>query len=135
MQQYSSSIHPSPQSPLQRAAHFQVGKQGEDIAEQFLRGIGYEVRGKNLRLGRDEIDLLAFDPVDHALVFAEVKTRSRQDADYPAHMNAGRRKRINLRRSARRWVTQHAYEGGYRMDLVCVEGGRVTQHIKELSWG
>jgi Holliday junction resolvase-like predicted endonuclease len=99
-----------------------------------LQKLGYEIRGNNVRLGRDEIDLLAFDSGDSVLVFCEVKTRSKKSCDYPAEMSAGFRKCAKLRRSARRWIEEHEFDGGYRLDLICVEGGRVTEHVKELSW-
>lgn len=88
-----------------------------------------------MRLGRDEIDIIAFDPHDRVLVFAEVKMRTQKSADFPARMSAGWRKCEKLRRSARRWVCENSYEGGYRIDLICIEGGKVTQHLRELDWG
>ena len=43
---------------------------GEDIAATYLASIGYGIRSRNIRLGKDEIDILAHDPVDDVLVFA-----------------------------------------------------------------
>jgi len=114
--------------------HLEVGKKGELLAEAFLRSHGYDIRGRNIRIGRDEIDILAFDPVDQVLVFAEVKTRSTFHEDYRPELNADWKKCIKLRRSARRWVAQHDYDGGYRMDLICIAGGKIVNHVKELSW-
>jgi putative endonuclease len=115
-------------------SRLKTGREGEAIAVEFLQKLGYEIRGRNLRISRDEIDILAFDPADCALVFTEVKTRSKKDADYPAQMSAGFRKCEKLRRSARAWIGAWNYDGGYRLDLICVEGGEVTEHLKELSW-
>jgi putative endonuclease len=117
-----------------RSLRIRVGKEGEQIADEYLRTLGYAIRAKNVRVGRDEIDILAFDPVDSVLVFAEVKTRSVRSRDFPAQMNAGWRKCKKLRRSARAWTEEHNYQGGYRLDLICVESGRVTEHLKELLW-
>jgi putative endonuclease len=118
-------------SPTPRAI---LGKTGENLAADFLESLGYEIRGRNIRLSRDEIDILAFDPVDKTLVFAEVKTRKTFSREFSPHMSAGFRKCEKLRRSARRWVAEHQYNGGYRLDLVCVAGGKVIDHLKELSW-
>ena len=64
------------------AHHLVVGKRGEEIALSYLRSLGYPIRGCNVRLGRDEIDIIAYDPKDRVIAFVEVKTRSRASADY-----------------------------------------------------
>ncbi len=115
-------------------ATIRVGSDGEEMAVRYLRSLGYDVRGRNLKLGRDEIDILAFDPVDGVLVFAEVKSRAKSSDDFRPDLNLDARKKIALRRAARKWVAQHAYEGGYRLDLVCIAAGQVVDHWKELSW-
>lgn len=111
-----------------------VGSRGEEIALQYFLSIGYDIRGRNLRMGRDEIDILAHDPQDDVLVFAEVKSRSRRREDFPPELGLDWRKKQCLMHAARAWVNRHRYDRGYRMDLVSVEDGRVTQHLKELEW-
>lgn len=49
-----------------------VGSVGEKIAERFLERRGLTIVDRNVRVGRDEIDLLARD--GHALIAVEVKT-------------------------------------------------------------
>lgn len=78
--------------------------------------------------------MLATDPSDGALVFAEVKARSRRESDFPPHLGLDRRKREALRKTVRGWVARHAYDGPYRIDLLCVEGGRITDHVREIAW-
>lgn len=111
-----------------------VGRQGEAIAVHYLTSIGYDIRGRNVRIGHDEIDIIAHDPVDDVLVFAEVKTRSHSSKEFPPEMSAHWSKKQRLIRSARLWVSAHRYDRGYRMDLVCVVAGKVTEHLKELDW-
>lgn len=127
------AILPPPVSPL--PDHLITGNRGEQIACRFLQSLGYRILGRNLRLAKDEVDILAWDPADAVVVFAEVKTRSRMHGDYTPELNLTRQKRANMIRGARQWVTRRGWEGGYRMDLLCVAGGNVTEHIKELSWG
>lgn len=115
------------------ATHFDIGKEGEDIAAEYLRTLGYKIRGRNIRLGKDEIDLLAEDR-EHVLVFAEVKSRANWSSDYPPELNIDARKRGAMYRAARKWVMKNGYEGGYRLDLLCVAEGRVQEHVKELEW-
>lgn len=112
-----------------------VGKEGEDIAEKYLQSIHYEILARNVRdRYHDEIDIIAHDPEDDVLVFVEVKTRSRYSEDFLPEKNAGRKKWQRLRRAMRHYVARHAYEGGYRMDLVSVVEGMVWDHVKEIGW-
>ncbi len=124
----SDRTHPRPQ-------HLLVGEAGEVIAWHYLTSIGYDVRERNIRIAKDEIDILAHDPEDDVLVFVEVKTRTEKTREgFVPEKTAAAKKRANLRRAARHWVASHDYDGGYRIDLVCVQQGRVTNHFKELAW-
>lgn len=111
-----------------------LGQGGEHVAAAYLRSLGYHIRATNVRLSRDELDIIAFDPADDVLVFAEVKTRSHLADEFLPEKTASWHKRRKLKRAARRWVAEHEYEGGYRMDLICVRGGKVTEHFRELEW-
>ena len=52
----------------------EVGDRGEQLAQAYLRSLGYVVLDTNWRYKRAEIDLIAMD--GETLVFIEVKTRS-----------------------------------------------------------
>lgn len=121
-------------APKPVPSHLVLGQRGEKIASEYLRALGYGIRGTNIRLGRDEIDLIAHDPADDVLVFAEVKTRTEIREGFHPELTASWRKRTKLQRSARRWVAEHNYDGGYRIDLICVVAGKVAENFKELSW-
>ncbi len=117
------------------APHLLVGLEGEELAAAYLISIGYDVRQRNIRQGRDEIDILAHDPEDDVLVFVEVKTRTKKIQEgFQPEMTAAADKRRKLRRAVRRWVAEQEYDGGYRIDLICVREGRITNHFKELAW-
>ncbi len=112
-----------------------VGQKGEEIASVFLQNLGYQIRERNARIGHDEIDSIAFDPLDSVLVFVEVKTRTKNDADFRPELDLTVRKKKCLRRAARAWVDQFSYTGAYRIDVIYITNSRVTQHIRELDWG
>ena len=114
----------------------QTGYLGEETATSYLRSLGYLIRERNTRLGHDEIDVIAYDPSDKAIVFVEVKSlaRKRVPESHPAANFSGRKKRNTLR-SARKWVAKYGYEGGYRVDLVCVIGRRVIEHLRAVNFG
>jgi putative endonuclease len=120
-------------TPL-RSSGADIGRQGEAIARAHLLSLGYEVLGRNIRIGRDEVDLLARDPEDGTLVFVEVKARRSVHEDYRPELNMTHRKRRAMSRAARAYVAREEYEGGYRMDLICVAAGLVIDHVKELEW-
>ena len=50
-----------------------LGNRGEESAALYLQQHGYEILGRNVRVGHWEVDILAKS--DTHLVFAEVKTR------------------------------------------------------------
>lgn len=50
-----------------------LGKIGEDYAVKYLKGKRYEVIGRNVQVGRGEIDIIARK--GDLIVFIEVKTR------------------------------------------------------------
>lgn len=116
------------------AQHLRTGKFGEECAARHIKSLGYRILGRNIRIGHDEIDLLAWDPMDQVLVFFEVKARSRVSDEYRPELNMTHEKKARIQRAARRYVARHDYDGGYRIDLLCVASGQVVDHVRELSW-
>jgi putative endonuclease len=56
-----------------------LGIKGEKLAAEHLKTKGFKIIGERIRIGIDELDLIAIDfrnPVVEQLVFVEVKTRS-----------------------------------------------------------
>jgi len=112
-----------------------TGQRGEDAAAAYLRSLGYAIRERNARLGHDEVDIVAFDPGERAVVFVEVKTlgRRREPDQHPSASFSGIKKRRTLR-AARKWVSEHEYGKGYRVDLICVIGQQVVEHLREVNF-
>ena len=81
-------------TPAQR-----TGDDGEALAVAHLEAQGWTVLARNLRLGRDELDLVAVDPgPPRALVVVEVRRRGRRDFGL-AEETLDFRKRMALRRA------------------------------------
>jgi len=103
-------LWPAPAAPL--------GKRGEDIAAKALRRRGYKLLGRNVQLGRNEVDLIARD--GDTIVFVEVKTRRSAGVAEPED-NITMEKQKRLSRAARIYMDRdndpHAY---YRFDVVSV---------------
>ena len=98
----------------------QLGRIGEKAAALRLEEMGYAIVGRNVRFGRDEIDLIAED--EEHVCFVEVKTR-RQYPDYRApegtpaeSVNA--RKQAAMVRAADAWLAANPTEKSPRMDVM-----------------
>ncbi len=90
------------------APHLALGRKGEELAADFLRGLGYRLVGANFKLnvGRNlrgalvqaEIDLVAYEGA--TLCFVEVKTRASAQFAAP-EANVDLRKQRQITRAAR----------------------------------
>lgn len=107
------------------------GSRGESLAVSHMLGRGMRVLDRNVRLGKDEIDIIAFDPLDRCVAFVEVKMRT-NGADYHPSLNMTRHKRRVILRAARRWVSDRGYDGGYRLDAAYVSGTTV-EYVVDLD--
>jgi len=123
-------------APSHVAAHIAAGQRGEDIAARYLRDHDYRILDRNVRIGHDEIDIVAYDPIDRVFIFAEVKTRSKADSDYRPELSITHKKRIRMTRAARRYMarSQHDADVGYRLDVICVADSKVIEHYPEVAW-
>jgi len=110
-----------------------TGDDGEIAATGYLRARGYKILGRNVRLVKDEIDIIAYDPFDGCVVFAEVKSRARAVSDYSPAMRLNGRKKAAMSRAAQKWIDKKNYHGGYRLDAILVADGRVMDHYKQVS--
>lgn len=112
--------------------HLQTGKRGEALAVAHLQEKNYKIYDRNVRLGRDEIDIIAYDSEMRMLVFVEVKTRSKFDSDFLPTLGMTPRKKRALRRSAWKWMQGKEYDAPWRIDIILVIGSKVFKHIKQM---
>lgn len=81
-----------------------LGRQGEDLAVQFLIQAGFLILDRNYRCAGGELDIVAADR--RVLVACEVKTRSSLAYGTPIEAVTAQKLR-RLRRLAMRWVLTH----------------------------
>ena len=81
-----------------------LGRQGEQLAAEYLQRAGLRILDRNWRCAEGEIDIVAAD--HRVLVVCEVKTRSGTRYGTPLEAIT-RQKRNRLRRLAVRWVVAH----------------------------
>lgn len=111
----------------------ETGAIGEEIATKYLRGLGYGIRERNVRFGKHEIDIVAYDRSEKMMVFVEVKARRSHSPQYPIRTAVDRRKRGALRKAIWKWLQHHKYEGPGRIDVISVSEGKIVEHIVNIG--
>lgn len=97
------------------------GKRGEDLAVEFLKGVGYEILQRNYRKRGGEIDIIAFDPKRKETVFVEVKSRRNRAFGAPEEA-VDERKVGKMADTAQHWLAEHGKERSeWRLDLLILE--------------
>jgi putative endonuclease len=120
-----------------------IGDDAERLVSERLIAAGWQILGRQVRVGRAELDIVAVDPSSPArLVIVEVRTRASRAFGLPEE-TVDARKRRRLRRAAQALREMGILADGtavpplpLRLDLVVVEppaarGGdvRVRHHV------
>jgi len=108
-----------------------LGKEGERVAEQYLRSKGYTLVERNYRCHGGELDLIVLDR--RVLVFVEVKTRTGHGFGSPFEAVEAR-KQQRMIRAAQFFLSQKGlHQRDARFDVIGVSWpGRepVVEHIE-----
>jgi len=84
----------------------ETGKNAEDLAEEYLRGLGYEIVARNYTISHNEIDIIAKD--GNYLVFVEVRSKTGLDFGKPEEsLTMGKRKQV--RKAAEMYLHQNPF--------------------------
>jgi Holliday junction resolvase-like predicted endonuclease len=125
-----------------RTAAQAIGADAEELVAARLEERGWTILGRNVRVGRAEIDILAVDEAANALVAVEVRWRGRRDYGLPEEtVSRAKLARIwvaviTLRETGRQWTASavrpmplRVLSLPPRIDIVAVEpGGRLRHH-------
>ncbi|MCF8569535.1 YraN family protein [Gordonia sp. HY002] len=96
----------------------QIGRLGEDVAAEYIAGLGWEVLDRNWRTRYGELDLIAAD--GDTLVIVEVKTRASRTFSDPVAAVTPQKLRT-MRLVARQWLSeQERYWPVIRFDVVSI---------------
>ena len=109
--------------------HNNIGREGEDVAANYLMQKGYRIVARNWRYGPKEIDIVARD--GDTMVFVEVKTRSTLAFELPQEA-VTKKKMKNLVEAADAYLLQFDIALESRFDIVGVLNGappKVIEHI------
>lgn len=114
-------------------SNLETGKQGEQIATEFLEAKGWRIAERNWRAGRGEIDLIAWAE-ERLLVFVEVKTRAGDGYGGPEEAVDARKQDI-MARTAGAYMEHIGYDWEIRFDIVAVllKGDKVLEirHVED----
>ncbi len=115
----------------------ELGREGEDLASDYLRAQGLVIVERNWRCRDGEIDVVALDEESDTLVIVEVKTRRSSAFGSPLEAvtaaKAGR-----LRRLASRWLIEHPIGvSRVRIDVIGVLAPRRARahitHVRDVT--
>ncbi len=107
------------------------GKEGEDLAADFLVNKGFEIVARNYRHKHSEIDLIV--KKNDWLIFVEVKMRSSDAFGYPEDF-VDYKKVKNIIYGAEEYTYQQNWQGNVRYDIVSIRdiyGRKEIVHIED----
>ena len=113
------------------ANHNDFGKQGEDLAVQYLLDKGYEILERNWRNVHKEIDIIAKDGKE--LVIVEVKTRKSNNYGEP-DLAVNKQKQRLLIYAANAYIFRNNLDINTRFDIISIvfnDGEPVIDHIED----
>lgn len=125
------------------SSHMDTGREGEQLAADYLVGKGYRIMGLNYRFQRSEVDIVALQPAEKwedggEMVFVEVKTRRGTGFGHPEEAVTEEKQR-HLIRAARAWLHENRMDRTpARFDVVAITippSGEVDiHHIENAFW-
>lgn len=125
------------------ATHMDTGREGEQLAQDYLTRKGYRILATNYRFQRSEVDIIAFLPdQDYTkggeLVFVEVKTRRGTGFGHPEEAVTPEKQR-HLIRAAKAWLHENKMDRTpCRFDVLAVQlpkgGPPDFHHLENAFW-
>lgn len=112
------------------AAHNELGKEGELMALNYLKGKGYQLLETNFRWGKQEIDIIALDK--DQIVIAEVKTRT-SNAFAEPEANVNLQKQKFLIRAANGYVVKNRIPYEVRFDIISILIAGAKSEIRHIE--
>lgn len=114
-----------------------VGRRGEDVAAAYLEAKGLRVMDRNYRFGREEVDVVCFEPTPDneggVIVFVEVKARS-GDGFGPPEAAVDEAKQRAIMRVAEAYLHERRLmPSPVRFDVVAVRFSGGDPHIEHFE--
>lgn len=108
-----------------------IGEEGEEIAANYLAAAGYEIKAKRWRLGKNEVDIIAFK--NNIVCFVEVKLRKSAAIAKPwqAVNRAKQKSIVRCADAYLRWHTSGNCEA--RFDVISITGPAPNYQIEHIE--
>ena len=104
-----------------------IGKNYEQIAVKYLKGLGYKIIEQNYRLlPIGEIDIIVKDK--KTLVFVEVKFRQNKDYGNPSEF-VNKSKQLKITKTALYYIKINSVKSDIRFDVISICNDNI-EHIK-----
>jgi len=139
--------HPSRAFPLigmSAPSRIETGRNGEDIAADYLEKNGYRILDRNYRFEGAEVDIICFEPnerYEHGgeLAFVEVKTRRNQAYGSPEEAVSDV-KQEKVAKASEAWLHERRMDGSpCRFDVIAItispRGEPRIEHFKDAFAG
>lgn len=108
-----------------------IGDVGENIATEYLKGLGYKILDRNVYFNHNELDIVALD--GNTIVFVEVKARANNCFGNPVEA-VTQAKVKSIVKCAKMYIkSKLLYERDIRFDIIGIDGSEI-QHIKDAFW-
>ena len=102
----------------------EIGREGENLAAEFLKKKGWEIVSRNYRHGKAEIDLIV--KRNDWTIFVEVKTRTSSTYGEPeAFVNEFKARKIYD--AAEEFIFSTDWQGHVRFDVIAIKLGNPPQ--------
>ena len=112
------------------ASHNKLGRQGENIAKDFLKHRGFIIIAMNWRHLHYEIDVVARQ--QNILVFVEVKTRSTFKFGFPDE-SIDHKKETRLREAAEIYIEHKDLHNEIRFDIVSIVKNNLEEKVYHIT--
>jgi putative endonuclease len=108
----------------------EIGFLAEELVRSYLLKSKYKILERNYRTKFGEIDIIAYDRIDDAIVFIEVRYRS--DSSYGSPQETvNYYKQLKIINSALVYIkNKNLKEVNYRFDIISVTRDNKIEHIK-----
>jgi putative endonuclease len=111
--------------------HDELGKWGEEKATDYLISLGYVLLDRNVRLKKNEIDIVAIDQVLDEVVIVEVKTRQTAEIG-PPWKAVTRAKQRQVIQVANWFVKEGQLNKDIRFDIISIVHNSYRTEIEHI---
>lgn len=118
---------PKERSVESRQEAKELGETGEQMAARYLEEQGCVILDRHYRKDHKEVDIIALDHGELAVV--EVKTRTNENL-FAAEQAVDHHKRQNIIRVANNYVRSHHRTEPLRFDIIAIVGSGATAEIR-----